>query len=338
MPRTAFWTLADNDRRDALAVAASISGRPTYLLEKDVWVVQTLSTLAESAFGSDLVLKGGTSLSKAYNVIHRFSEDLDVTYNIRAIAQDLVESVDGEPIPPSRKKTRTWTSAIRKRLASWVGDQALPTIEEGMSTAGLSPSIQAQKDCIYITYTPLFADYSFVRPEVMVEFGARSTGEPCEERLTPCDAAAYLPEVSFPEARPLVMAAERTFWEKATAIHVFCRQQSGRGERLSRHWHDLVRLDDAGYADSAIANRPLALQVAEHKSMFFRERDVERSWVDYIAAVSGDLQLVPESNGRAVLSEDYDRMIRGGMLFADEETFDALMARSKDLENRANRH
>ena len=103
MVRTTFWTLADSDRRDALAVAASVCGRPTYLLEKDVWVVQTLSTLAESVFGSDLVLKGGTSLSKAYNVIHRFSEDLDVTYNIRAIAHDIVDSSDHEPIHPERK-------------------------------------------------------------------------------------------------------------------------------------------------------------------------------------------------------------------------------------------
>ena len=298
--------------------------------------MQTLSTLAGSAFGRDLVLKGGTSLSKAYNVIRRFSEDLDVTYNIRAIAQDLVDSGDDEPIPPSRKKARTWTSAIRKRLTNWVGDEALPILEAGMLRAGLSPNIRAEQDCIYITYTPLVPDYSFVRPEVMVEFGARSTGEPYEERLTLCDAAPYLPDVSFPEARPLVMAAERTFWEKATAIHVFCRQQRGRGDRLSRHWHDLARLDDAGYADSAIGNRPLALRVAEHKSMFFRERDVQGSWVDYVAAVSGHLQLVPEQKGRTVLADDYRRMIQGGMLFADEESFDDLMARCRDLETRAN--
>ena len=104
MARTTFWTLADSDRRDALAVAASVSGRPTYLLEKDVWVVQTLSTLAGSAFGRDLILKDGTSLSKAYNVIRRFSEDLDVTYNIRALAQDLVDSGDDETHPSLQEK------------------------------------------------------------------------------------------------------------------------------------------------------------------------------------------------------------------------------------------
>ncbi len=83
-----------------------------------------------------------------------------------------------------------------------------------------------------------------VRPEVMVEFGARSTGEPHTNHPVACDAAAHLPELAFPTASPAVMLAERTFWEKATAVHVFCRQERRRGERLSRHWHDLARLDE----------------------------------------------------------------------------------------------
>ena len=94
-----------------------------------------------------------------------------------------------------------------------------------------------------------------------------------------------------------MMAAERTSWEKATAIHVFCCQQSAKGERLSRHCHDLVRLNDAGYADSALENHSLALQVAEHKSMFFRERVAERPWVEYIAGVSVSCSWYPTTTG-----------------------------------------
>ena len=75
---------------------------------------------------------------------------------------------------------------------------------------------------------------------------------------------------------PSVMLAERTFWEKATAMHVFCRQQRRRGARLSRHWHDLVRLDDAGYAQAALTDRSLALAVARHKSAFFAEKDTTK--------------------------------------------------------------
>ena len=176
-----------------------------------------------------------------------------------------------------------------------------------------------------------------MKPEVTVEFGARSTGEPREVRLIQCDAMEYRPEMSFPTAHPHVMAAERTFWEKVTAVHVFCRQQRSRGERLSRHWHDLVRLDDAGFAERALADRTLALAVARHKAMFFREKDAAGNWVDYEAAVSGDLQLVPEGSFYEALADDYGRMLSDGMLLDDEERFEDMMERCAELQERANR-
>ena len=191
-------------------------------------------------------------------------------------------------------------------------------------------------DRIWIGYEPMFADYSFVRPEVMVEFGARSSGEPREERPIECDAAPYISEVAFPSTHSFVMLAERTFWEKATAVHVFCRQMRSRGERLSRHWYDLVRLDDASLAGKALANRDVAQAVARHKSMFFREKDAEGSWIDYEAAVSGGLQLLPDGTAYEALAEDYGRMLSDGMLLEDEERFEVLMGRCADLQERAN--
>ena len=290
----------------------------------------------EAPFGEDLTFKGGTSLSKAYHVIRRFSEDIDITHDIRAIAPDLVAQGDEEPLPATRSQERKWAREIRTRLERWVGEHALPAVEARFVQAGLSAQIRAEKDRLFVRYAPLFSDYGFVRPEVLVEFGARATGEPRAERPITCDAAVHVPDVEFPTTRPLVMAAERTFWEKATAAHVFCRQQSTHGERLSRHWHDLVRLDDADFAETALADRALALSVARHKSMFFRERDATRNWIDYSAAVSGDLQLVPDGSAYDALAQDYARMVSDGMLLDDAEPFDDLIERCADLEERAN--
>ena len=317
-------------------MAAGLSGRRAHLLEKDIWVVQTLAALIETSFGADLTFKGGTSLSKAYHAIRRFSEDLDITYDIRAIAPDLLTDGDDEAIPATRSQERRWTREIRRRLPGWVVNQALPSLEINLVEADLSAELRAEGDHVFVAYEPLFNDYGLVRPEVMVEFGARSIGDPREERLCECDAAIYVPDVSFPTARPFVMLAERTFWEKATAAHVFCLQQRSRGERLSRHWYDLVRLDDTGYAEKALADRALALSVARHKSMFFREKDSAGSWVDYEAAVSGGLQLVPAGPAYRVLSDDHDRMLTDGMLLDDEEQFDDLMERCADIQRRAN--
>ena len=331
-----FQSLPAGDRREALRAAQEASGRRAFLLEKDIWVVQTLSVLFDAPFGADIVFKGGTSLAKAYHAIRRFSEDIDVTYDIRAFAPDLVTGAGAEALPSTRSQEQRWSRAIHSRLAEWVRGEAFAAVGEGLDRAHFSAEVSGSGERLLVRYESLLDDHGFVRPEVIVEFGARATGEPHEKRPVACDAASHLPGIVFPMASPSVMLAERTFWEKATAMHVFCRQQRRRGERLSRHWHDVARLDEVGYADKALADRALALSVARHKAAFFREKDAGGQWIDYGAAVSGKLRLVPDGFARKALEEDYERMISDGMLFDDAEPFELLIERCADLETRAN--
>ena len=337
MAEARYQDLSDAERRDALEVVERASVHKAHLLEKDIWVVAVLNVLYDAPFAEHLIFKGGTSLSKVWQAIRRFSEDVDITYDIRAFAPDLVVGTGEEALPPTRSQQKRWTRAIRARLDEWVRDKALPAVGEGLELAGFSATVRAKGDGLYVRYDPLFPETEFVRPEVKVEFGARSTGEPHTSRPVFCDAAAFLPDFVFPETRPSTMLAERTFWEKATAIHVYCRQERRRGERLSRHWHDLTRLDAAGIAAGALADRELALSVARHKSVFFTENDVRGQRVDYEAAVSGGLQLIPSGTAYAVLADDYARMQADGMLLDENEPFAALMERCADIEMRANR-
>ena len=336
MAEARFQDLSPDERRDALEVAERSGSHKAHLLEKDVWVVAALSVLFDAPFAGHLIFKGGTSLSKVWHAIRRFSEDVDITYDIRAFTPDLVSGVGDEALPPTRSQEKRWTRAIRARLADWVRNEACPVVEEGLSRAGFGARVRADADRLYIDYEPLFEESGFVRPEVMVEFGARSTGEPHANRPVVCDAAAFLPDLAFPEANPTVMLAERTFWEKATAIHVFCRQERRRGARLSRHWHDLARLDEAGIAARALADTALALSVARHKAMFFSENDAHGERIDYEAAVTGSLRLVPDGDAHTVLADDYRKMLADGMLLDDTESFDMLMERCALLEVRAN--
>ncbi len=117
---------------------------------------------------------------------------------------------------------------------------------------------------------------------------------------------------------------------------IFCRRERRRGERQSRHWHDLACLDGTGIAANALADRALALSVARHKAIFFVENDAQGSRIDYEAAVSGELELVPSGAARALLAEDYATMLAGGMLLDENEPFDALMERCAAIEARAN--
>lgn len=109
-----------------------------------------------------------------------------------------------------------------------------------------------------------------------------------------------------------------------------------RGDRFARHWHDVARLDEAGFAASAFADRDLAKAVAGHKTMFFAEKAADRRPVDYAAAVNGALRLVPAGDGLKALEEDYARMVDDGLLLQDAEPFEALMARCADIATRAN--
>lgn len=331
----AFLLLSAEDRREALSVAADRSGRPAHLLEKDAWVVWALATLYGSPLGEHLVFKGGTSLSKAYGVIRRFSEDVDLTYDIRAFAPDLVGD-NGEALPKTRSEEKRWTSAVRERLPEWVAGAVQPVIAEALASDPLSAAIRVDGEKLFIDYEATTTGSGYVAPSVMLEFGARSTGEPASPRDVTCDAAGLVDGVAFPTARPRVMHAERTFWEKATAIHVFCLQERLRGDRFARHWHDVVRLDEAGLATAAFADRELANAVARHKAMFFAEKAADRSQIDYAAAVNGGLQFVPTGDGAKALSEDYARMVDDGLLLEEAEPFDALMERCGDIAARAN--
>jgi hypothetical protein len=332
----AFFDLSPKDRRDALLVVAGRSGRPAHLLEKDIWVVWTLGALFEAPFAEHLVLKGGTSLSKAYRAIQRFSEDVDVTYDIRAVVPELAAS-NSEGLPANRSQEQKWTKTIRTRLAALVRDAIAPILGTQLRRVNRAARLFAEGEGVRIEYDPFAKGSGYVRPVVLVEFGARSTGEPFEKRTVTCDAAAFLTAVSFPESTPTVMRPERTFWEKATAIHVFCRGGRFPGaERFSRHWYDVASLDRAGYARAAMGNRALAQQVARHKSIFFREKDDKGAVIDYEAAVRGGLLLVPNGPAKERLAADYARMVEAGLLFEDAPDFRTLMARCREIQTLCN--
>jgi hypothetical protein len=136
-----FFTLSRDDQREVLEQVRAKTGRPTHLLEKDVWVVWTLGALFDSPLATDLTFKGGTSLSKAYKVIDRFSEDIDLTYDMRKLIGDLVGS-DG-PLPASRSQANKWTQAVRGRLPDWIATRVQPVIEAALAGDKLNAELSS---------------------------------------------------------------------------------------------------------------------------------------------------------------------------------------------------
>lgn len=332
-----WFQLSREDQAEALEVAAARTGRPVHLLEKDIWVVWALSAMYSSPLARTLTFKGGTSLSKAYRVINRFSEDIDLTCDIRELVPDLLR--DGNPIPHSASQERKITSAVRARLPAWIETSVKPVIEKTLVASGMQASLAMSgkdNEKLLIRYPALKAGTGYSAPSIQLEFGARATGEPSQIHPVTCDIASVIEEVAFPSAYPVVMAAERTFWEKATAAHVYCRQGRLHGERYSRHWYDLAAIARSTHFASAINARELAQQVAAHKSMFFAEKDARGARIDYFPAVAGALQLVPGGDSLAALEQDYAAMLEDGLLALGQPDFNEVMKSCQVIEARIN--
>src|SRR5882757_2451622 len=145
-----YLTLPREDRLEALGVAATRSGRPVHLLEKDIWVVWALDGLFASALAEHLVFKGGTSLSKGYEVVRRFSEDIDLTYDVRQMIPELVGA--GAPIPATNSQADKWIRTINEKLAAWVKEQALPVINKHAEATGIDVTVSVDGTNIYVDY------------------------------------------------------------------------------------------------------------------------------------------------------------------------------------------
>lgn len=333
-----WFSLSRDDQVEALEFAAARTGRPAHLLEKDIWVVWVLSAIYESDLASKLTFKGGTSLSKVYRIIDRFSEDVDLTYDIRELAADLLKQ--GNPIPDSASQEKKISSAVRHRLPGWIEATVKPVIAAALAKAGLDASLTLagkDHDKLILAYPAVKTGTGYSAPTIQLEFGARATGEPHHVQSVACDIAPEIEGVTFPVAQPLVMAAERTFWEKATAAHVYCLQGRLRGERYSRHWYDLAAIAKTPYLAAACADHALAQAVAKHKSVFFIEKDAAGNRIDYFAATSGQLQLIPAGESLAGLEKDYTAMLEDGLLALNQPSFADIIEQCRAIQHEANR-
>ncbi len=332
-----FFALNTDDQREVLEQARAQTARPTHLLEKDVWVVWTLGALFYSALAADLTFKGGTSLSKAYKIIDRFSEDVDLTYDIRKLIADLVGSESS--LPANRSQASKWTKAVRDRLPGWIDAEVRPVLEAALARDQLQAKLEiggVERDKLMLHYPAIKHGTGYVSPVVTLEFGGRATGEPHQVLPVTCDMDGHVEGVTFPTASPLVMSVARTFWEKATAAHVYCVQGRIRSERYARHWHDLAAIGRSSHFAAAIDDRAVAKVVAEHKSYFFIEKDTKGGVVDYFPAAAGKLQIVPEGAARDALATDYANMLADEVMVGDALPFDQLMDACTEVAAKAN--
>lgn len=336
-----FLDMSPRDRRLACLQAEERMGLQAASVEKDLWVCWTLRELASIPdLGSLLTFKGGTSLSKAWRLIQRFSEDIDLVVDREPLGFGGDSSPEKAPSKSQRKRR---LKELAEASRAWIRERLRPALVERITTSvgPLGPwSLEVDLDAedeqsLLFRYPGVFgaSEACYVRPAVKIELGARSDDWPSENRAITPYLAEALPDVapdaafSFP-----TLAVERTFWEKAMLLHeeTFRPADKPRRPRLARHYYDLWCLITRGVAEKAAGDRALFERVAEHRQVFFNW-----SWMDYGTLRPGSMRLLPTEAHLPSWRQDYQAM-SGAMFFGKVPAFDEVLGVVGAFERRFN--
>lgn len=325
-----FLLLPTEDRAQAFEQAGARQGLSPGSVEKDFWVclmLRELFTLPE--FGEHLTFKGGTSLAKAWGLIDRFSEDIDLT-----IDRDILGfgGDHGPEVATSRKEQQRRLKGLKQACRDVIVSKLAPALTERLQTMLAKETWSLTSDdedpdaqTLLFAYPRLVAGAtaSYVKPVVKLEFGARSDPWPVEQRQVTSIVAEEFPRLfETPAVTVRALLPKRTFWEKVMLLHEEAFRPPGktRRPRMARHYYDVWRLIEAGVAAKATADLHLFEQVAAHRRVYFKQ-----GWVNYDTLKRGTIQMVPSSDQVDEWRRDYAAM-QGEMFLGTPPAFDEMLA------------
>lgn len=322
-----FVEQSPEERRLVFEEASDRLGLPTVSIEKDFWVCWTLGVLfGLEGIGEALVFKGGTSLSKAWKLVERFSEDIDIVIDRERLGFGGDES-PAKGVSGKQRKKRL--ERLKGTCLEFVSQEVEPVLRATLN-GRLTDSFELAADSqdgmtLLFRYPSAYAEgaASYLRREVKIEMGARSDIWPAEEVPVVPYVAEVLPEYFENDASVNVrtISAERTCLDKMLLLHEenFRPNERAKKERMSRHYYDLYRLIVAGVGVRSVSDSVLLDRVVEHRSFFFAY-----SWIKYDEFSLSDLRLLPKDDFVAFWREDYQKM-RAEMFFGSPPSFEEVL-------------
>ena len=332
--RIRFLELPAEERRLHFEQAAIRQNVSPVLIEKDFWVCWLLAVLFESEFGTWLVFKGGTSLSKVFGVIDRFSEDIDLS-----LSPEFLEL----PSPgTSRTQANKWLKSAEDACSAAVRKQIGPALEANVSSVlgtRTEPWFEFVTDSA--THCPVLlfhytstqpAGFEYLKRTVKLELGSLTDQQPIGRHPIEPLIASSLP-IAFSDwhCEVVSLELERSFWEKATILHVEYHRPPERPtpDRYSRHYADLAALARHPATTAAIDDDELRDRVVAWKGQFFGS-----TWTKYDLAKRGTFRLIPPAQRLPVLRRDYEAM--RDMYPSTPMAFDEVLSILAELEKRIN--
>lgn len=317
-------------RKDLFRQTAAQRGLTEQIVEKDFWVCWVLKQLFDSPLKDRLIFKGGTSLSKVYSLIERFSEDIDLILNWT-----------GNPLGnPMAEMSKNKRRKFNDDLLAWgnqcIREEIYPIVRNfcGDTCHAVLEKENTGDAIIAIQYPQAFPLDSYLRPEIRLEIGALAAWDPHQTAIIKSYAAEQYPRLfSEPEVSVQVTSAARTFWEKATILHTEAgRPQSGSFRpRYSRHYYDMVMLArDPAVKAAAFADLPLLARVVDFKKRFYSGS----KWLAYDQAKPGSFRILPPTYFENDLRADYALMRT--MIYGEYPPFEQIIAELETLLNEIN--
>lgn len=328
---TEWLKITDARRIEILNQASNISGLPAIAIEKDWWVTLALKASFELKYSPSIVFKGGTSLSKGWNLIERFSEDIDLAIDRKFFGFD--GDISKSQIKNLRKIScefisTTFLEDLAKRFTEW------KVIDECKLNA--QPIIDSDKDpqVIEIHYNSVFDKSDYLPQRVLIEVSSRSLMEPSESREINSILSAVFPDQPFAtEAFSIsTVLPQRTFLEKIFLLHEEFSQDTAkiRIDRLSRHLYDLEKLMDTEHGKAAIKDAELYKGIVTHRKKFNPLRGL-----DYSNHIPSKIKIIPPDTVINEWEKDYQAMTQN-MIYGDPLNFDNLIKRIQELQKRIN--
>lgn len=303
---------------------------PVQAIEKDLWVTAILQVLFTLPCARDLVFKGGTSISKVWNAINRFSEDIDL-----AIDRSLFD-LDGELTKKQVKKLRKVSSMfVREELFGQLCEAIASTPLYGLCEIeaqpdGVGDSTYPEPRIIYVKYASLFSDkIDYILPVVKIEAGARSLLEPTLNVAIKSLVDVALPSIttSLVDVEVRTAVAEKTFLEKCFLLHeLFSRGVAVSANRRSRHFYDLHMMMRKGIDKRAVSDDELWNTIHHHRSTL-----TSISGVDYTPDIRSRIVLTPPAECVEDWKSDYQAM-QGSMIYNNPPSFEELLQSMAELE------
>ena len=329
--------LQDASRLTSINEASRISGISAKAIEKDWWVTLSLKLVFNTPYAIHFAFKGGTSLSKGWQLIDRFSEDIDISLSSEAVG-----------IAYAERPSKTFVEHLRRAGCSFTSNELMEALKAEFRSSQVPEnlySIEAESipvdmpdtdpQALYVNFVSLFDPNPYLPDRVKIEFSVRSLKEPSIKRSMRSLLDNHFPNENYIEenCEVLTILPQRTLIEKMLLLHEeYNRDELAkmRTERMSRHYYDLFQLSRQNFSSVTLRNNDFIEEIIEHRKYYSRLKRF-----DYSTLKRGRISIIPPADILKALEQDY-AIMKAEMIYGNPPTFEKIIQAMKNLQDEIN--